>query len=117
MKENEEVMYPYEVSDFKDIRESKSVYIDKTEYIKKLEREGKYLTFLRPRRFGKSLFTSMLMCYYDFRCKDEFDTLFGDLYIGKNPTENRNNYYVLNFGSYAIYSKNISSLYTMNLNY
>lgn len=45
--------------------------------------------FIRPRRFGKSLFISMLENYYDINKKDKFEELFGDLYIGKNPTEEK----------------------------
>ena len=51
--------------------------------------------FLRPPRFGKSLLKSTLHSYYDFRQEKDFDHLFGDLYIGKNPTPLRNRFYVL----------------------
>ena len=46
--------------------------------------------FLRPRKFGKTLFTSVLENYYDKNKKDRFEKLFGNTYIGKNPTENKN---------------------------
>jgi len=64
-------------------------------YLEKLEEVAKPLTFLRPRRFGKILFTSMMFYYYDLSSKDKFDNLFKDTYIYNNPTENKNNYYVL----------------------
>jgi hypothetical protein len=56
-----------------------------------------YLFFLRPRRCGKSLFTSVLNCYYDVKEKDNFDAYFGGTYIGEHPTELRNRYLMLNF--------------------
>jgi hypothetical protein len=87
---------PYGISDFNDIRTENFFYVDKTMYIEKLERlNSKYLFFIRPRRFGKSLFLSILEHYYDLNKKDDFDSLFGDLYIGKHPTERRNQYFIL----------------------
>ncbi len=87
---------PYGLSDFKSLREQGYVYIDKTPYIGKLESlPGKYLFFTRPRRFGKSLFLSMLAHYYDVNAKDNFVQLYGDLYIGQHPTELKNAYFVL----------------------
>jgi hypothetical protein len=87
---------PYGISDFNDIRTENFFYVDKTRYIEELERlNAKYLFFIRPRRFGKSLFLSILEHYYDLNKKDDFDSLFGDLYIGKHPTERRNQYFIL----------------------
>lgn len=88
---------PYGESDFGKIRRKHYVYIDKTKYIELLEHDDSYIHFLRPRRFGKSLFTSMLGYYYDLASKDEFDLLFNDTYIHANPTKERNSYYILNF--------------------
>jgi Holliday junction resolvase-like predicted endonuclease len=89
---------PYGISDYKIIVEDGLYYVDKTEYIEKLEKlHSYYVFFLRPRRFGKSLFTSVLENYYDIKEKDNFDKLFGNTYIGKHPTKNRNSYYVLKF--------------------
>jgi hypothetical protein len=87
---------PYGIADFHKLRTKHFFYVDKTRYIEKLERLGsEYLFFIRPRRFGKSLFLSMLENYYDRNKKDDFARLFGDLYIGKNPTERRNQYFIL----------------------
>ena len=86
---------PYGVADFKRIRNEGYYYIDKTGYIPLLEQAGSFLFFVRPRRFGKSLFASMLRCYYDCSEKDNFERLFGGLEIAKNPTENKNRYQVL----------------------
>ena len=90
---------PYGVINFERIIKNNFLYIDKTKYIEKLEATPDLATsfYLRPGRFGKSLFTSMLNYYYGIEYKDEFEELFGNLYIGKNPTENKNKYYMLNF--------------------
>ena len=60
-----------------------------------IEEADKFFFFIRPRRFGKSLTVNMLQHYYDILAKDKFDALFGDLYIGKHPTRDRNSYLVL----------------------
>jgi len=89
---------PYGNSSYDSIKKENYYYIDKTRYIEILENYGsKYHFFLRPRRFGKSLFVSILEHYYDICKKDQFDVLFGDTYIGKNPTPLKNSYPVLRF--------------------
>lgn len=85
---------PYGISNFQVLRSKDYLYIDKTKYIKVLEDYAPYQFFIRPRRFGKSLFLSMIENYYDINKKDNFNELFGDLYIGKNPTSERNKYLV-----------------------
>ncbi len=87
---------PYGMTDFATIRCENCFYVDKTEFIPKLE-DVRFALFLRPRRFGKSLFTNMLKAYYDINYADRFDNLFGDLAIGKDPTELHNTYLVLSF--------------------
>jgi len=88
----------YGISNFKMAREDNYLYIDKTKYIESLENlNEKYLIFLRPRRFGKSLFLSTLQYYYDERQADEFEALFADTYIGKNPTKLKSSYRILFF--------------------
>lgn len=86
---------PYGLSNFKDVITEGYTFVDKTPYIAKLEEMGKYHLLMRPRRFGKSLFVSMLEHYYDTQRSDEFDTLFGNLYIGQSPTRLKNSYQVL----------------------
>ncbi len=86
---------PYGVKDFKRIRLENRYYVDKTEYIRKMEERADFLFFVRPRRFGKSLLCETLKCYYDVAEKENFQRLFGDLAIGKNPTKNANKYFVL----------------------
>lgn len=86
---------PYGLSNFQKVITENYLYIDKTEYIAKLEETGEHLIFLRPRRFGKSLFLSSLWYYYDIAYKDEFDSIFGHLSVGKNPTPLKSSYQVL----------------------
>ena len=71
-------------------------FVDKTEYIAKLE-QVKNPVFLRPRRFGKSMFCSILRYYYDVNQADHFDELFSQTWIGQNPTPDHNQYLVLFF--------------------
>jgi len=85
---------PYGISNFEVLREKNYLYVDKTSYIDILEKYAPYQFFIRPRRFGKSLFLSMLENYYDINKKDKFEKLFGDLYIGKNPTKEKNDFLV-----------------------
>ncbi|HCL56152.1 MAG TPA: hypothetical protein DHW82_03980 [Spirochaetia bacterium] len=88
---------PYGIANFEKIKENKQFYyVDKTNYIKEIEDLGsQYHFFLRPRRFGKSLFLSMLEHYYDLNRKNQFDELFGDTYIGQNPTPLKNSFPIL----------------------
>lgn len=86
------IKIPYGISNFETIRKDRYLYVDKTRYIELLENDAPYQFFVRPRRFGKSLFLSMLYHYYNIGSKSKFDELFGDLYIGKNPTQKRNSY-------------------------
>jgi hypothetical protein len=84
--------------DFERIRDENYVYVDKTRYVEMIENEAaKYHFLIRPRKFGKSLFLSVLKHYYDVCYADKFDALFGDLYIRKNPTPKRNSLFVMRF--------------------
>jgi hypothetical protein len=96
----------YGDADFASVRTSGSFYQDRTSFIAILEEKGtKFPAFLRPRRFGKSLFISMLHHYYGVEFKDQFQTLFGDLHVGKNPTPLANQYFVLEFDFSGINTK------------
>ena len=86
---------PYGVSDFVNVMERNQYYVDKTMYIPLLEEEADNLFFIRPRRFGKSIFLCMLHAYYDCRTKDKFQQWFGNLWIGKHPTPKQGRYQVL----------------------
>ena len=86
---------PYGQSNYRKVIRNGYLYVDKTAFVRTLEEQGDYHIPLCPRRFGKSLFLSMLWHYYDINFKDEFETLFGHLVIGKNSTSTRNSYQVL----------------------
>ena len=89
---------PYGISNYEELIEDGYYYVDKTMYIEKLENLAeKRILFLRPRKFGKTLFTSMIENYYDIRKVDEFEKLYKDTYIGKNPTKLKNSYHILKF--------------------
>ena len=97
---------PYGKSDYEQLIENGYYYVDKTSYIEKLEDLPEtYIMFLRPRKFGKTLFTSTLENYYDIKKVDKFEKLFGNTYIGKNPTELKNSYHILKFNFAGIDTK------------
>ena len=86
---------PYGMQNFEDVIKEDCYFVDKTPFIENIEESNKYFFFIRPRRFGKSLTLSMLENYYDINKKDKFESLFGKLYIGENPTPERNSYLIL----------------------
>jgi hypothetical protein len=90
------VKIPYGISNFGDLRRENYFYVDKTHFLPVLEgMGGRYMLFLRPRRMGKSLFLSMLEHYYDLASADQFDALFGGLWVHEHPTPERNRYVTL----------------------
>jgi Predicted AAA-ATPase/PD-(D/E)XK nuclease superfamily len=92
------IKIPYGQSDFRGMIEDDYFYQDRTEFIEKLEKwSSKFPVFLRPRRFGKSLFISTLHHYYGLEHKNDFQMLFGKLYIGQHQTDSANKYMVLKF--------------------
>ena len=98
---------PYGISNYEEIVEDGYYYVDKTMYIEKLENLAeKRILFLRPRKFGKTLFTSTLENYYDFKKVDKFEKLYGETYIGKNPTKLKNSYHILKFNFSGIDTTN-----------
>lgn len=92
------IKLPYGQSNFHRMMEENFFYQDRTMYIRQLEdNTSGFLFYLRPRRFGKSLFISMLEHYYGIEHKAQFELLFGKLSIGKKPTSKANSYLVLSF--------------------
>ncbi len=84
------------VGSFEDLITQGYLYVDRTTYLQKLEDlDEKHLFFLRPRRFGKTLFLSVLQYYYGLEHEDKFEKLFGNLYAGKHSTPLKNSYFVL----------------------
>ena len=94
MKQNVKRL-PYGINDFEAVMEQNQYYVDKTMYLPLLENQPSNIFFIRPRRFGKSIFLSMLHAYYDCSKKEKFQTLFGDLWVGKHPTPLQGKYQVL----------------------
>jgi hypothetical protein len=116
---------PYGIADFRDFRIKNLYYVDKTRFIRDIEKKGSFLFFIRPRRFGKSLFLSMLEYYYDIDRKDQFDFLFNGTDIHAKPTKEKNSYLILplNFsmvgsnpkwveGAFLTRIKNAANLFT-----
>ncbi|MCK6604009.1 MAG: ATP-binding protein [Ignavibacteriaceae bacterium] len=104
---------PYGISNFEKLIYDNYYFVDKTKYIEVIENLNEpNLFFLRPRKFGKSLFISVLQYYYGFEHKEKFEKLFGDFYIGKNPTPGAGSYYILNFDFSGIETQNPETTYT-----
>lgn len=95
MDEKKVKRIPYGISDYSLIREENDYYVDKTKYLINIENTGRYLFFIRPRRFGKSLFLSTMKAYYDVYYKDKFEEFFKGTYIYNHPTTERGSYLVL----------------------
>ena len=97
---------PYGMANYKALIEENYYYVDKTMYLEKLENSSNALFYLRPGRFGKSLFIMMMYYYYDINSKDLFNNLFKGTYVYNNPTKEKNSYYVLKFDFSGIESEN-----------
>ena len=99
---------PYGIMNFIDVREDDCYYVDKTHYIPLIENANKYFFYIRPRRFGKSLTISMLHHYYNILEADKFEKWYGDLYIGKHPTPERNSYLII-YLNFAVVNAELNS--------
>ena len=98
---------PYGISNYEELIADGYYYVDKTKHIELLENLAeKRIIFLRPRKFGKTLFTSTLENYYDIKKADKFEELFKNTYIGKNPTKQKNKYHILKFNFSGIDTTN-----------
>ena len=98
----------YGVADYAELRKANAWFVDRTAKIRDLE-ATRYAVFLRPRRFGKSLLTTILQAYYDVAYADRFDDFFSGTAIGANPTDLHNKYLVLKFDFSAV-SKDIAKV-------
>ncbi len=92
----QKVYFPYGISNIEQLITQGYVFVDKTHFLPELEYE-KFSYFLRPRKFGKSLFLSVLEYYYDIKQKDKFEAIFGNTYMGKDPTPLANSFRILKF--------------------
>ncbi len=100
----------YGVANYEEIVVKNGYFVDKTQYIEKLE-SIENPVFLRPRRFGKSLWCRILECYYSIRMKDRFDELFGHTWIGQNPTALKNAFIVLHLDFSTVdYTGNLADI-------
>lgn len=84
----------YSVANYAEIVRDNGYFVDKTDYLAKLE-TVKNPVFLRPRRFGKSLLCSILRHYYDLNETERFEELFGHTWVGQNPTGKQNQFMIL----------------------
>ena len=104
---------PYGISDFKLLKEENYYFVDKTVFIEILESlSERYLMFLRPRRFGKSLFIAILEAYYSLDFKDDFENIFSDTYIGDNPTKERSSYHTMRFDFSSVSLEDVEYFFT-----
>ena len=90
-------LLPYGISDFRQVRKEGKYFVDKTKYIPVMEETDNFLFLVRPRRFGKSVFLSMLRAYYDINEKDKFQEEFAGLWIADHPTEWRGQFQMMYF--------------------
>ena len=97
MEKKEVKGIPYGVASFEEVRSKGRYYVDKTMYLPLLEEANDYLFLIRPRRFGKSVFVSMMQAYYDIAKSDRFDTLFDGLWIKEHPTPLKNVFQAIYF--------------------
>ena len=95
---------PYGEADFKRIRLNRWLYVDKTRFVRWLE-DGRYAFLIRPRRFGKSLWISLLENYYDRFWADGFAATFAGTDIGQHPTGKQSRYVTLRFNFSAVNDK------------
>ncbi len=103
---------PYGLANYDELRTDKCFYLDRTQYIEQLEiYASRYTMFLRPRRFGKSLFISILAHYYDINKVADFQMLFGDLYAGRNPTPLANKFRILRFDFSGIETNEVKKVH------
>lgn len=93
---------PYGISDYDRFWEDNLYYVDKTRFIRNIEKKGSFLFFIRPRRFGKSLFLSTLESYYDINQENQFDHFFQGTDIHKAPTPRRNSYLIFKLDFSAV---------------
>jgi hypothetical protein len=98
-------LVPYGIMNYAELIEKNAYFIDKTQYIARLEDIANPV-FLRPRRFGKSLFCSMLQYYYDLKEAEKYNDLFGKTWIGTHPTGKQNSYIVLKLDFSTIATQN-----------
>jgi len=114
-----EAYFPYGISSWEGIVSTNRFYVDKTEAISQMEDTGDYLKLWRPRRFGKTLFCNQLAHYYDILKsgkEEDFKRLFGNTFIGENPTINRGKYMVLSLSFNEVGDNHVEKSFNNNIN-
>lgn len=107
------IRLPYGISNFVKVATEGYTYVDRTPFVAQIEAMNEpYLFFLRPRRFGKSLFISLLHCYYGVEYQAEFHSIFGAYRIGQQPTPLANQYLVLKLDFSHINTQTRESTFT-----
>jgi len=107
---------PYGISDFKLLKEENYYFVDKTHFIESLEAlSERYLMFLRPRRFGKSLFVAILEAYYSLDFEEDFESIFADTYIGEHPTKERSSYHTMRFDFSGVSVDDVENSFTHDI--
>ncbi len=87
---------PYGISDYEAIRTRNFYFVDKTRFLAPLEQHN-FVVFIRPRRFGKSSWLTILEAYYDKKRKNQFDMFFSGTDVGKQTTSQAHQYCLLYF--------------------
>ncbi len=114
-------LLPYGISDFKQIQREGKFIVDKTMYISRMEMTDNFIFLIRPRRFGKSVFLSMLRAYYDINERDNFQILFQGLWIAEHPTPEQGQFQVMYFdysrigGNTAVLERNFDEYCNIEL--
>ena len=101
---------PYGITDYDRIVNENYYYVDKTDFIPMIEKSDSFFTFLRPRRFGKTLYLATLDAYYNIKYKDKFDFYFKDKKVYSQLTPKRNSYLVMKF-DFSKVDNNIEKVY------
>ena len=110
MTQNALKMAPYGEANFSILRANNLAYVDKTEFIAELESFANRFPFIvRPRRFGKTLFTQTLQAYYDIAAAKDFERNFAGTYIGEHKTPLANKFRVIHFDFSGISPQNFES--------
>ena len=110
MTQNALKMAPYGEANFSILRANNLAYVDKTEFIAELESFANRFPFIvRPRRFGKTLFTQTLQAYYDIAAAKDFERNFAGTYIGEHKTPHANTFRVIHFDFSGISPQNFES--------
>ena len=104
---------PYGVSSFEEFNKLNRAYVDKTEFINVIDKlDSPYPVLLRPRRFGKTTFVKMLLCFYDISYKDKYDEIFKGTKIHEMNLPSHNTYHVIKFDFSGISGTDTVSLIT-----